>query len=165
MHRLDGRPSVDVTGIAEPYVLEISGDIAGAAERWQALGAPYEQAVALAHTDDPVSARSAVELLDRLGADAVAAKVRGLLRAKGVTAVPARRRASTLAHPLGLTARQQEVLRRLSDGLTNAEVARALYISEKTVDHHVSAVLTKLGVASRREAVRSARVIGLLDSP
>jgi DNA-binding NarL/FixJ family response regulator len=54
-------------------------------------------------------------------------------------------------------------LRHLSDGLTNAELASVLYISEKTVDHHVSAILTKLGVASRREAVRTARDTGLLD--
>jgi len=86
-----------------------------------------------------------------------------MLRAEGIVAVPARRRAATRANPAGLTARQEEVLRQLSQGLTNAELADALYISAKTVDHHVSAILTKLGVASRREAVRAAREMGLLD--
>ena len=83
--------------------------------------------------------------------------------ADGVVSVPARRRATTRAHPAGLTARHGEVLRQMSLGLTNAELADTLYISAKTVDHHVSAILTKLGVANRREAVRAARDLGLLD--
>lgn len=77
--------------------------------------------------------------------------------------VPARRRTSTIAHPAGLTARQVEVLRLMADGLTNAELAERLYLSVKTVGHHVSAILAKLGVASRREAIRRARDLGLLS--
>ncbi len=163
LHRLTGTVTADNVTIAEPYALELAGDAVGAAEAWGALGAPFEQALALAQSPDPEAIRTAVDLLDRLGADAVGAKVRSLLRAAGVVAVPARRRAATRAHPAGLTARQEEVLRHLSHGLTNAELADALFISAKTVDHHVSAILTKLGVASRREAVRSAREMGLLD--
>jgi DNA-binding CsgD family transcriptional regulator len=163
LHRLNGAVDADTSAIAEPYARELGGDAAGAAAAWRALGAPFEHAVALAHTHDPDAARVAVDALDRLGADAVAARVRSLLRAQGIVAVPARRRATTRANPAGLTARQEEVLRQLSHGLTNAELADALYISAKTVDHHVSAILTKLGVASRREAVRAAREMGLLD--
>lgn len=163
LHRLVGRVDADTSGIAEPYALELAGDTAGAADVWGVLGAPFEHALALAMEHEPAAARTAVDMLDRLGADAVAAKVRSLLRAQGIVAVPARRRATTRANPVGLTARQEEVLRQLSRGLTNAELADALYISAKTVDHHVSAILTKLGVASRREAVRSAREMGLLD--
>lgn len=77
--------------------------------------------------------------------------------------VPARRRTSTIAHPAGLTARQVEVLRLMADGLTNAELAERLYLSVKTVGHHVSVILAKLGVASRREAIRRARDLGLLS--
>jgi DNA-binding CsgD family transcriptional regulator len=163
LHRLDGGPQPSC--VAEPYARELAGDVAGAAAAWEELGAPFEQALALALAwrHDPEAARTAIDALDRLGADAVAAKVRGMLRAGGIESVPARRRAATRAHPAGLTARQQEVLRHLSEGLTNAELADALYISEKTVDHHVSAILTKLSVASRREAVRRARESGLLD--
>jgi DNA-binding NarL/FixJ family response regulator len=75
---------------------------------------------------------------------------------------PARRRRSSLANPAGLTARQIEVLALMDDGLTNAELAARLYLSAKTVDHHVSAILDKLNVANRREAVRRGRALGLI---
>jgi DNA-binding NarL/FixJ family response regulator len=68
-----------------------------------------------------------------------------------------------LANPAGLTTRQTEVLRLLDDGLTNAELAERLYLSVKTVDHHVSAILAKLDVTKRRDAVRRARELNLLD--
>ena len=109
------------------------------------------------------SPHAALDILDRLGADAVAAKVRRDLRSQGVSAVPARRRSATLANPVGLTTRQTEVLHLLDDGLTNAELAERLYLSVKTVDHHVSAILTKLEVTKRRDAVRRARELGLLS--
>ena len=76
--------------------------------------------------------------------------------------MPAPRRATTLANPAGLTARQVEVLRLLEDGLTNAELAERLFLSIKTVDHHVSAILTKLDVTKRRDAVRRAKEVGIL---
>jgi DNA-binding NarL/FixJ family response regulator len=79
-----------------------------------------------------------------------------------MSAVPARRRSSTLTNPVGLTARQVEVLRLLDDGLTNAELAERLYLSVKTVDHHVSAILTKLDVTKRRDAVRRARELSII---
>ena len=80
----------------------------------------------------------------------------------GETVVPAPRRATTLANPAGLTTRQVEVLRLLEDGLTNAELAERLFLSVKTVDHHVSAILTKLDVTKRRDAVRRAKEVGIL---
>ena len=163
LHRSGGGARAELTGISEPCARELAGDAAGAAAAWEALGAPFEHALALAQTHDPDAARAAVEILDRLGADAVAAKVRSMLRAEGIVSVPSRRRATTRGHPADLTARQEEVLRHMSHGLTNAELGTSLYISAKTVDHHVSAILAKLGVASRREAVRAARGLGLLD--
>ena len=104
---------------------------------------------------------AALEILDRLGADAVAATVRRSLRRRGVTGVPARPRTSTRANPAGLTSRQVDVVRLLDEGLTNAEIAARLVISEKTADHHVSAILTKLDVRTRREAAAVARTMGL----
>ena len=79
-----------------------------------------------------------------------------------MTQVPARRRASTLQNPAGLTSRQIEILRMLSDGSTNAEIAERLFISTKTVDHHVSALLSKLQVPGRRDAVRRGTELGLI---
>jgi DNA-binding NarL/FixJ family response regulator len=65
-------------------------------------------------------------------------------------------------NPAGLTARQVEVLRLMDHGLTNAELAARLYLSAKTVDHHVSAILAKLQVGNRRDAVRRAREFGIV---
>jgi len=149
--------------VAEPYRLLLDGAHQVAAEEFHRLSMPYDAALALIDSGDPALAARALDILDRLGADAVAAKVRRDLRSQGVSAVPARRRSATLANPVGLTTRQTEVLRLLDDGLTNAELAERLYLSVKTVDHHVSAILTKLEVTKRRDAVRRARELGLLD--
>ena len=85
-----------------------------------------------------------------------------MTRSRGMTQVPARRRSTTLQNPAGLTSRQVEILRLLGDGSTNAEIAERLFISTKTVDHHVSALLSKLQVAGRREAVRRGTELGLI---
>ncbi len=151
-------------GAAEPYRLLLAGAHESAAEAFHDMSMPYDGALALIDSGDPEVAARALDILDRLGADAVAAKVRRELRAGGRSVVPARRRTATLANPAGLTARQAEVLRLLVDGLTNAELAQRLYLSTKTVDHHVSAILTKLDVNNRRAAVRKARELGILES-
>lgn len=164
MRRLD--PSVEIPHVetlAEPYRLQLTGQHRAAAERWESLSAPFEQAMALVDTGDPADARIGLDLLDRLGADAVAAKVRLELRNSGVATVPSRRRSSTLGNTKGLTVREVEVLRLLQSGLTNTEMAERLYISPKTVDHHVSAIISKLHVRNRREAARVGRELKLVD--
>ncbi|PVG83690.1 hypothetical protein DDE18_05040 [Nocardioides gansuensis] len=148
-------------GCPDPYAVELAGDHAGAARQWQALGCDHAAALALLDAGDPDSARRALEVLERLGATATLAAARRGLRAAGM-AVPRTRRTGTLAHPAGLTPREQDVLHGIVAGLTNDEIAAALVISPKTVDHHVSAVLGKLGVANRREASAAARERGLL---
>ena len=153
---------VDVVGAAEPYRVLLDGAYEAAAEDFHRRSMPYDAALALVDSGDPALAARALDILDRLGADAVAGKVRRDLRAQGMPAVPARRRTATLANPVGLTTRQAEVLRLLDEGMTNAELAERLYLSVKTVDHHVSAILTKLDVGKRRDAVRKARELGLL---
>ena len=90
-------------------------------------------------------------------------KIRRDLRQGGMAAVPSRRRSTTVSNAAGLTNRQTEVLTLLGEGLTNAEMAARLYLSEKTVDHHVSAILARLEVTNRREAVRRGRELGILD--
>ena len=160
LRRIDA--PVSVAAVAEPYELLLDGQFETAAEAFHDLSTPYDAALALVDSGDPALARRALDVLDRLGADAVAAKVRFDLRAAGAPTVPGPRRATTLANPAGLTARQVEVLRLLQDGLTNAELAERLFLSVKTVDHHVSAILTKLDVTKRRDAVRRAREVGIL---
>ena len=126
-------------------------------------GIPYEAALALTETGDDSCARRGLDMLDRIGAVAVADKVRLALRASGVAVtVPARRRRSTLTNPGGLTPRQVEVLRLMDNGLTNTEMATRLYLSARTVDHHVAAILTKLDVDNRRQAVRRGRDLGII---
>ena len=164
LRRLDPQltvPSAD--SLAEPYRIQLSGQWRAAADTWAALSAPYEQALALVESDDPDDVREALDALDRLGADAVADRLRLDLRNRGVASVPARRRGSTLTNPCGLTARELDVLGLLAEGLTNAELAQRLYISAKTADHHVSAILSKMGVANRRQAAARGRELDLVD--
>jgi DNA-binding NarL/FixJ family response regulator len=165
LRRLDPARSTigPLTAIAAPYRLELTGAFAAAAAMWAELDSPYERALALIDSGDPDLCREGLDTLDRLGADAVAAKRRRDLRAAGMIIVPARRRSTTRHNPAGLTAREVDVLRLLYDGLTNGELATKLFLSPKTVDHHVSSILSKLGVANRREAARAARDLGVVD--
>jgi DNA-binding NarL/FixJ family response regulator len=82
----------------------------------------------------------------------MAQRVRHELRALGVRDVPRGPRRSTAADPAGLTTREIEVLALVADGLTDREIAARLFLSPKTVGHHVSSILAKLGARSRVEA-------------
>jgi DNA-binding CsgD family transcriptional regulator/tetratricopeptide (TPR) repeat protein len=113
-------------------------------------GSPYERALGLVDNGELLEA---LAILDRLGATATAGLVRRRLKATGASRIPRGPRPSTRAHPEGLSARQAEVLELLGDGLTNAEIARRLFLTPKTVEHHVGAILRKLRVNSRAEAV------------
>jgi DNA-binding CsgD family transcriptional regulator len=142
--------------VARPYALHIAGDWQAAASAWEELGCPYEQARALAdgHLD---AQRQALQIFERLGARPAAKALRVKLEAEGVTDLPRKPHKTTRANPFGLTRRQGEILTLLTENLTNAEIAARLHISPKTVDHHVSAVLAKLNVRTRREAAELAR--------
>jgi DNA-binding CsgD family transcriptional regulator/tetratricopeptide (TPR) repeat protein len=154
------RAGVDVDEaheVAAPWASVLAGDHAAAAREWAAIGNPYEQALALLATDEESSLLEAVDILDRLEAAPAARLVRRRLRELGVRAIPRGPAASTRSNPAGLTQRQLEVLGLVADGMTNAQIADHLVVSVRTVDHHVSAVLQKLGVSSRQEAVSALR--------
>ncbi len=122
---------------------------------------PYERALALSDEGSVDGLVAALPLLDGLGAQSVAALVRGRLRNLGASRVPRGSTSATRANPAGLTGRQLDVLNLLVHGLSNAEIAARLVISPRTADHHVSAILTKLAVRTRGEAVAAARRLGL----
>ena len=152
---------VPAATLPEPFRSLLAGAWAGAAAQWARRGAEYRRLLALA-AGDRAAAAEALRGLDERGAVRVAAKVRGELRRRGVTGVPRGPRRSTAANPAGLTPRQLEVLRLLADGLSNADIAARLTLAPKTVEHHISAVLEKLAVTSRGQAVAAAHRQGLV---
>ena len=109
-----------------------------------------ELAEALAETGDNATAiaeaRCALAIFERLGASRDADEVAALLRTLGAPGRPRRDATSSL------TAREQDVLTLIGEGLTNAEIAERLFITPKTAEHHVGKILSKLGVRSRTEA-------------
>ncbi len=156
-----GLPHEVPPGCPEVLAAGIRGDWRTAAAGWEALGAPYHRALELLDADEVEAVRHGLQILDDLGAQPAARLARQRLRTLGVAHIPRGPRSATRANPAGLSPRQVEVLRLLAEGLTNAELAARLVISEKTADHHVSAVLTKLDVRTRREAAAVARTLGL----
>jgi DNA-binding CsgD family transcriptional regulator len=157
---LDRGAPVDGPG---PYALGPAGRWQEAAEEWDDSSRPYEAALARSQTDDVETLRQAHAECVRLGARPLATLVARRLRECGARGVPRGPRAATRANEAALTARELEVLRLISSGLRNADVAERLYLSTRTVDHHVSAILRKLHVRSRGEAVAAAGRLGLLQ--
>ncbi|WP_421733017.1 ATP-binding protein [Cellulomonas sp.] len=135
--------------------------VASGADPWAGSGCPYESALALADADEIDPLRTAVELLQGLGARAAAAIVAQRLRDRGVLGIPRGHRPATRANPANLTARELEVLALVGDGLRNAEIGERLFVSRRTVDHHLAAILRKLSVRTRTEATVEARRLGL----
>jgi DNA-binding CsgD family transcriptional regulator len=152
---LEGDLGVKAAGLAPPFALEVAGCWLDAAEVWRQLGCLYDQALALARSGERAALTDAVELFDAIGAVAAAARARSLLRAQGWV-VPRRVRPDRRKDPAGLTARETEVLSLLSEGLSDAAIAKRLVISRRTAEHHVAAILSKLGVPSRQDAAVAA---------
>jgi DNA-binding CsgD family transcriptional regulator len=153
------------SGLGESWAVQLAGDWQGAAAAWRALGCPYEEALALSEADDERALRLALEKSRQLGARPLGAMVSRRLRELGVRGVARGPRPSTRRNGAALTAREVDVLRLLADGLRNAAIAERLFVSPRTVDHHVSAILRKLGVRSRGEAVAKAGRLALLQDP
>jgi DNA-binding CsgD family transcriptional regulator len=155
----DGRPAI--APLARPFALMLADEHQAAAAAWEALGCPLWSAYALAFSPEIRDAQQCLEILGQLGAPAVRHAVLRDRHARGL-AVPRGPRTASRANPAGLTAREAEVLQLLADGLSYAEVAERLVLSEKTVGHHVSAVLRKLGEPTRSRAVAAALRLGVV---
>jgi ATP/maltotriose-dependent transcriptional regulator MalT len=128
---------------------------------WERLGCPYEQALFLFEGDDDAK-RQAIAIVHRLGATAVYEKMKLEMRSEGIRSIPRGSRKTTRDNPALLTERELGVLELLKEGLQNKEIGSRLFISAKTVDHHISAILSKLDVDSRSKAVREAVRLGIL---
>jgi ATP/maltotriose-dependent transcriptional regulator MalT len=122
---------------------------------WEKLGCPYEQALSLFEGNDN-DKRKALMIVHELGATVVYEKMKRQMRTSGIKRIPNGLRKTTLSNPAFLTARDLDVLQLLNQGMQNKEIANKLFISAKTVDHHISAILFKLDVNSRTKAVTEA---------
>jgi DNA-binding CsgD family transcriptional regulator len=151
-------------GAAEPYALEIGGQCEAAADLWTQRGCPYEAALARAGGHDEVALRTALAALQRLGARVPVSVVARRLRELGARDLPRGPRPSTRSNAAHLTARELEVLQLLAHGLRTADIATHLYLSPKTVEHHISAILAKLQVRSRAEVTAYALAQGLVPT-
>jgi DNA-binding CsgD family transcriptional regulator len=137
--------------LAKPFALELTGDWAGAAVAFDRRGLPYEAALSRLNGDvDAV--RQALAVFTALGALPAADRARRRLRELGARRGSRPPRHTTRTNAFGLTSRQLEIARLLGEGLTNAEIATRLVISHYTVNHHVTAILAKLGVRNRAHA-------------
>ena len=145
-----------------PRLLQRSGCYAEAAARWEALGYPYEVGLAWSDSDDVDDLRQSHKQFRSLGASAAAAVVARRLRQRGARGIPRGPRASTASNPALLTRREMEVLSLVAEGLRDSEIAERLFLSEKTVGHHVSALLRKLQASTRGHAAALARQRGVL---
>jgi DNA-binding CsgD family transcriptional regulator len=147
--------------VAGPFALMLAGQYGAAAGAWQDLGCPLWSAYALAFSPKTRDAQECLDILGHLGASAVRHAVLRARHGQGLV-VPRGPRPSSRANPAGLTAREVEVLGLIAEGLSYAEVAGRLILSEKTVGHHVSSVLRKLNEPTRSRAVAAALRLGII---
>jgi DNA-binding CsgD family transcriptional regulator len=149
--------------VADPYRLSLAGDWRGAADAWTEIGVPYQAALALSDAEEEAPRREAHRRLQEIGAESAAEGLARRLRAEGIGGLARGPRPRTRGNPAGLTPRELEVARLLAEGSRNAQIAERLLISAKTVDHHVSSVLAKLGVHDRRAAAAELVRLGALS--
>ncbi|HEU4784403.1 MAG TPA: AAA family ATPase [Ktedonobacterales bacterium] len=151
-------------GLPEPYMAQLAGDWKHAASLWARHRCPYEQALALAD-GDRASQNEALHIFQALGAQAASDHLTRQLHAEGIKHIPRGPRASTRSNPAGLTERQMEVLLLMAEGFSNREIAANLSTSSKTVEHHISSILVKLGAKSRTQAIAAAHNLGAIPKP
>ncbi|MEP6676605.1 MAG: AAA family ATPase [Ferruginibacter sp.] len=151
----------DLSKLFEPYAFLKAGEAGKAALCWMATGCPFEQAIALSEGTEQ-NKKEALSILQQLGANAVYEKLKMQMRAGGIKNIPRGLRESTKTNPALLTNRELDVLNLLQKAMGNKEIADTLFISPKTVDHHISSILFKLEAGSRSKAVTEALRLGIL---
>jgi ATP/maltotriose-dependent transcriptional regulator MalT len=157
-----GRQRVPVNEIKEAYGIGSAERALKAAAAWENLGCPYEQALALFEGNDD-DKRKAIGIVHELGATVVYKKMKQQMRHLNIKNIPRGIRKSTRSNAAFLTSREIDVLQLIRQGLQNKEIAAQLFISAKTVDHHISNLLFKLDASSRSKAVTEAVRLGILN--
>jgi DNA-binding CsgD family transcriptional regulator len=155
------KQTIALPELYEPYQFLNLRKAKLAAEFWKKTGCPYETAIALFEGDEN-DKREALTILQQLGADGVYEKMKMEMRSSGIKKIPRGVRESTKINPAQLTNRELDVLHLLKNGIQNKEIAGTLFISPKTVDHHISSILFKLDVNSRTKAVSEAVRLGII---
>ena len=155
------KQNLTLKNIQGGYDVDSTSSALKAAAFWERTGSPYEEALALFETSDD-NKRKAIAIVQQLGATAVYQRMKFEMRRSGIKNIPRGIRKTTQSNPEFLTDRELDVLRLLQEGLHNKEIAARLYISVKTVDHHISAILYKLEVNSRTKAVHEAEKLGII---
>ncbi|HEX2533592.1 MAG TPA: AAA family ATPase [Chitinophagaceae bacterium] len=158
-----GRPATGGAAQYDPYRLLEAGKTGEAAAFWMGKGCIYDAALCLFQGNEEEK-RKAITLVQGLRATATARRMKQEMEASGIKKVPRGKRSSTLANPAQLTSREVQILQYLQEAASNKEIAAALFISAKTVDHHISSILFKLEAPSRSKAVTQAIKLGLLHS-
>lgn len=165
-----GHDAQGLTGgpIAPPTQVELAGDLEEAAARWEALQMPRNHAYALmAMTDRPDALSAAIAMFDRINCVASAQYGRRLARrlaTAGLKGIKTGPRAAARANRFGLTPKERQIAAHLAQGHSNHQIATAVSRSERTVEHHVSTVLAKLGAKRRGDVAQILGEAGELET-
>ncbi|MES1214610.1 MAG: AAA family ATPase [Bacteroidota bacterium] len=158
---LTRKRSINIGECFEGYKVSTKAEAKEAAAVWEKTGCPYEQALALYHGDED-DKKNAIAIMQDLGATAVYQKMKEEMKQHGIKNIPRGLRTSTKTNSAFLTTRELDILHLLIENLQNKEIGSRLFISAKTVDHHISSILSKLDVNSRTKAVQEARSRGII---
>ena len=146
--------------LPQPYELELANNYIYAAEKWLSMGLPYNAALVLLQTkkEDATEAfPKAYKILDSLKSKAAISKLHDKAKEyRLLSKLPKTKRGpyeATRQHPVGLTSKEQEVLKHMVDGASNLDIAEQLSRSKRTIENHVASILSKLHVTNRMEAM------------
>ena len=146
-----------LNAVAQPFAAELKGEYVTAAEVWDEIGSPYQAAMSLLQTKDAISLADALKRFEKLDAKPAIAWLRRRADTLGFgDDLPKPRRGpyrAARSHPMGLTEKEVHVLSLLSEGHGNFQIAKQLNRSQRTVEHHVAAVLAKLNANNRIEVI------------